>query len=101
MTEPSLRPVLPRDERPAWRGNCRTGGFNGTAATQGPAVLARESRWTRVNWSLPSGPVGFPVLPYNAGHRAEDDHCPDGDEPGQDAEDGADRSVGLAVGGDG
>src|SRR5262249_60148822 len=46
------------------------------------------------------GPAGFPVVPDDAGYGAEDDHRADGDEPGQDAQDGADRPVGVAVGGD-
>ena len=40
------------------------------------------------------------VVPGRAGYGSEDDHGPDRDEPGHDAEDRADRPVGLAVGDD-
>src|SRR5213592_1221997 len=53
--------------------------------------------YVRIPW--PSSPRTS-LLPHVAGHGAEHDDSGDGDEPGEEAEDDADRPVEPAVGGD-
>src|SRR3954452_24106378 len=73
---------------------------DGAAAGSRPVGIRRNG--APLTPSLPRLGAGLLVLgvrlPCRAQHGAEHDHRPDEEEPGEQAEDDADRAVGLAVG---